>query len=202
VKVKTLFPAMAMAILAGIALIVLVLIPRMRRETRPAILPPPPMSEWITYHDDRFGFSFMYPPDWHLNVVPADVAGGGVQISTYDLEQEPLKGNTPSDYFKIEFMVVGGDPRSATESLRDWRHRRADYDRTKVREETEGTTAGRDSLEEKVEWAPGFVSTAIYLPYTDTDYGDTVLFIATGNIRQESMEQTFRDIVSTLKFEE
>ena len=200
-KVKTLLPAMAMAILAGIALIVFVLIPRMRRETRPATLPPPPMSEWITYHDDRFGFSFMYPPDWHLNVVPADVAGGGVQISTYDLEQEPLKGDTPSDYFKIEFMVVGGDPRTLGETLEDWRRRRYDYDPAKERGMAQGVVAGRESLEERVEIAPGLEATAIYVAYSHEDYGETVLFIAAG-LPHESLEPIFRQIVSTFKFDE
>lgn len=201
-KPKTILLAVITALLVGLSLMVLVVLPGRAREMRPATLPPPPMSEWLTYKDGRFGFSFMYPPDWFLNVVPKDVAGGGVQISSCDLQQPPIKGAIPAECMKIEFMVVGGDPRSSTESLRDWRHRRHDYAPTKVREETEGTTAGRDSLEEKVEWAPGFVSTAIYLPYTDTDYGNTVLFISTGSFREKSMEQTFRDIVSTFKFEE
>lgn len=169
---------------------------------RPATLPAPPMSEWTTYYDDRFGFSFMYPPDWHLNVVPADVAGGGVQISTYDFIHEPFKGTTPTDYFKIEFMVVGGDPRHPGESLVSWRHRRYDHDAAKVREERQNVVAGRDSLEEQVEVAPGFVITGMYFPYSHTDYGETVLFIGATPIREQSLDQTFRDIVSTFKFDE
>jgi hypothetical protein len=98
-------------------------------ESRPASLPPiANMEEWLTYNDERFHFSFQYPPDWYIYIVPADVAGGGVQISTYnpyDIVQNQ-KG-VPADYFKIEIMVVGGDPLKPGQSLIEWRHERADY---------------------------------------------------------------------------
>jgi len=192
---------MGVVLLASIIVALVLVLPGTAKEAQPASLPPPPLDTWVTYADERFGFSFTYPPDWHLNVVPDDAAGGGVQISTHDLQQPPFKGPIPPGYLKIEFMVVGGDPRNPGESLTDWRHRRADWEPSKVSEEKQEQVAGVDALEEKIAVAPGYVITTIYFPYSHKDYGETGFFISATPFGEASLEEVFRQILSTFKFE-
>lgn len=82
---RTLEKIVLVGVLPTAVLIVLLLsgvLPGIARETsQPASLAPP-LEEWKTYTDDRFHFTFKYPPDWYLNVIPPDVGGGVVQLRT------------------------------------------------------------------------------------------------------------------------
>lgn len=170
-------------------------------ESRPASLPPSSdIQDWLTYTDERFNFSVQYPPDWYINIVPADAAGGGVQISTHNpYDTLSNQKGTPADYIKIEIMVVGGDPIKNGQSLTEWRHARLDYVPLSVKAETLTYINGLESLEEKVEYFPGTEITTIYFKYFHVTYGETVIFISATPFQQQVMEETFRKIVSTFQ---
>jgi hypothetical protein len=159
------------------------------------------MQEWLTYTDERFNFSIQYPQDWYINIVPASVAGGGVQISNY-YRYDPLLINQkrpPADYLKIEVIVVGGDPIKNGQSLTEWRHARLDYVPSHVKQEKFTSINNLEGLEEKVEYFPGIEITTIYFEYFDNTYGETVLLISATPFRQPVMEETFRQILSTFQ---
>lgn len=176
------------------------------QESAHATLPLPPMDQWLTYTDERFHFTFRYAPDWYIRVMPADRYGGGVQLSTYDLNTTAFTvEDVPPDYLKIEIVVVGsGDsfPLLPGQTVEEWVRARGGYDPSQVRQEKHAVVAGREAFEQTVEYFPGWQVTTIFIPYHDATYGDTVLWISSTPFWQPSLEQAFRQIVSTFAFTE
>jgi len=58
------------------------ILPGGAKGTNPAALPPPALSEWKSYTNERFQYTFKYPSDWYLNELPTSEAVGIVQVST------------------------------------------------------------------------------------------------------------------------
>jgi len=199
--VKTLEKIAIVAFVPAVLLLVIFFSGESARDVQPARLPPPPLDEWVTFTDDRFHFSFQYPPDWHLELEAADVAGGGVKLSTYPLDSTAfVKGPLPPDYLKIEIDVVGGDPRLAGQTIAEWRHARFDYDPSKVRFERSLVVAGVEALEIRMEYYPGWETTEIYMPFSHPAYGDTAMWISATPFGLPILEQIYRDIVSSFQF--
>lgn len=174
-------------------------LPGIARRAAPASLPPPPLDQWKTYTDERFHFSFRYPPDWYLKVIPALEGGGGVQISTYDLEAPPFKETPPPDWFKMEILVPIGWPIAPGQSLEEWAQARRVHDPCKFIGEERVTVANLDALKETTECSPGRQSLALYIPYSGISSGDTVLIISVSSFQQSILSEIFWQIVSTFQ---
>ena len=117
---------------------------------------------------------------------------------TYPLDKLRTK-IAPQDYFKVEIAVILNEPRAQGQSIEAWRHARLDYSTSLPRVEKQVTVAGINALEETVENSPGMVTTAIYIPYSDREYGGTVLVIGASPFRQPILEEVFRQILATFE---
>ena len=168
-------------------------------DTRPGTFPPPPLTEWVTYTNEHFGFRFQHPPDWYVDASQLSADGSGsVRISTYSPLTTPFKGTLPENYFKVEIVTLAGEPLAPDQSLEDFRNSRIGFDASKVREERHLTVAGREVLMERVEHRPGSEGTAIYVPYTHPSHGNIVIRIQSA-LRTLPQEEAFWLIVGTFE---
>lgn len=104
-----------------------------------------PLEQWLTFSDEKVGYSIKYPSDWYLETASPEMRERGICCSTsiysYDpkdpnLEALGKEGKWPSNYVAVHFAVA--DLRATVpslafepnESMCNWVHRIRKFDET------------------------------------------------------------------------
>jgi uncharacterized protein YxeA len=84
-------------------------------------------SDWKTYRNEKYGYSFQYPNNWFVKTQHSnddfsvrgggDVMGGDTLISNYTNPSTYNLGNVPKDIFVITLLVYRIDPTTGYEDF-------------------------------------------------------------------------------------
>lgn len=169
-----------------------------------------PIEQWLTFTDEKVGYSIKYPPDWYLETTPPDAIGicCSSSIYSYDpkdpsLETLGKEGKWPSNYVAVHFAVA--DLRATVpslafepnESMGDWVHRVVKLrDIDTVIEEREMTISGMPAYLQVVA-APDMRSTAALNIRKDENNVLTIFYPYKAG---GALEQSIEKMLATFQF--
>jgi hypothetical protein len=159
---------------------------------------PTPTSDWKTFTNTDYGFSFQYPASWYLDVHGLDPTTKMNYTAISNYPPRPSEGATPAaDLFWMEIYVA---PNPVGLSLGDWVtqfHAMPGEPTDRVTSSQDITVAGRAGIEQTVVEGYSPVAVPVYEHYFALAKG---VFVASGPTAESPWLPTYEQIVDSLAF--
>jgi hypothetical protein len=118
-------------------------------------------TDWLTYSDATYGYSFDYPPTWYLE--PPAKNGGDVILYSYDPAKAKGIGGIPIDKLKVFFWVAEGVDQPLEEWLAEGKTSPGQSTTPILLSQYASTLGGKEGLVELVDYG-GNKSISYYIP--------------------------------------